>query len=94
MDNRAMEKKELNPEEMDQAAGGFRFKTKNPYKNFPCVHPHKTKTGREREDSRYLVFSQHQFEYVCPDCGKKFWADEEPSKPVIGVPTITPSQGK
>ena len=43
-----------------------------------CKHPRKYKTGNEREDSRFFLWSQHQFEYYCPDCDQKIWIDEEP----------------
>ena len=54
------------------APGGLIFPAEN------CKHPRKYKTGNEREDSRFVLWSQHQFEYYCPDCDKKFWIDEEP----------------
>ena len=40
-------------------------------------HTKGSRTGREREDSRWIFFSQHQYEYICSECGEKFWADEE-----------------
>ena len=43
-----------------------------------CKHEHKEKTGAQREDYRYIIWSKHQFEYYCEDCGKKIWIDEEP----------------
>ena len=43
-----------------------------------CPHPNlRYKTGEDRKDSRWLIFSQHQFEYFCPECKKTFWEDEE-----------------
>ena len=57
-------KKVLTLEEAEQAAGG----------NIPdgpgylCGHNHKEKTGAEREDSRWIFFTQHQFGYYCYDC--------------------------
>ena len=43
-----------------------------------CSHEHKWKTGEEREDYRYIIFSQHEVEYFCEDCGKTIWVDEDP----------------
>ena len=69
-------RQELTPEEAEPAVGG----------NIPdgpgymtvCSHKHKEKTGEEKEDYRYIIFSQHMVEYYCHDCGKKVWIDEDP----------------
>ncbi len=42
-----------------------------------CKHIHKHRTGAEREDSRFIFFSQHQYQYFCDDCQKYVWIDEE-----------------
>ena len=42
-----------------------------------CEHPCRRKTGEEREDPRFIFWSQHQYEYICPDCGKIWWKNEE-----------------
>ena len=65
-----MKIEELTQEQMEQISGGK--------KTNRCHHPHKYKTGNQREDSRFIFWSQHQFEYFCPDCERTFWTDEEP----------------
>ena len=39
------------------------------------LHPNAIRTGREREDISCPLWSRHQAEYRCPDCGKVFWKD-------------------
>ena len=72
---------ELKQDELSQVAGG------GPVTGFPdapykqqsiCTHTRRVKTGKEREDRRWLICTQHQFEYQCIDCKKTFWVDEEP----------------
>ena len=70
--------KELIMEEMEQISGGFVYPDGMRPLMDKCKHEHKYKTGAQREDSRWLIFSQHQFEYYCEDCKKKIWIDEEP----------------
>ena len=67
------EKKELSPEELDQAAGG---KRRGHVRHERCNHPHKVRTGNEREKDIFFFWSRHQFEYNCPDCGETFWEGE------------------
>ena len=42
-----------------------------------CDHVDSYRTGAQREDSRFIFFSQHQFEYHCSICGENFWRDED-----------------
>ena len=74
MDNKKMEKKDLNPEALDQVAGGKRRGVRK--KEDKCHHPHKVRTGNEREKDIFFFWSRHQFEYRCPDCGETFWMGE------------------
>ena len=68
-------KRELSMDEMDRVAGGMDpVMIKDARK---CQHLDRVKTGREREDSRFYFWSQHQYEYICNKCGKTFWVDEE-----------------
>ena len=71
MDNN--EKKELNPEELDQVAGGRRRKDGLGPR---CQHEHKTRTGNEKEDSFFIFWSRHKYEYHCQDCGQNIWLTE------------------
>ena len=70
-------KMEMNQEQAEQVSGGAYQKTRDTKYDGNCRHPRKYKTGRDREDSRWIVCSQHQYEYYCPDCRKTFWVDEE-----------------
>lgn len=71
----AADVKEMTLDRLEQAAGG----------NIPdgpgymtgCSHEHRERTGRVREDYRYIIFSEHQVEYYCHDCGKTVWIDED-----------------
>lgn len=67
------ESKELEQKELEGFAGGVSLFRKE---HSECDHEGKYRTGAQREDSRFIFFSQHQFEYFCPKCGKKFWLDE------------------
>ncbi len=67
-------KKELKNEELDEATGGALYPDGIGNR---CKHPNKVKTSAEREDSRFIFFSQHQYQYYCPDCKQTFWVDEE-----------------
>ncbi len=67
-------RQELDKEELKEAAGGALYPDGIGDK---CKHPNKQRTGAEREDSRFFFWSQHQFQYYCPDCKKTFWRDEE-----------------
>ncbi len=67
-------KNQLENEELENVTGGALYPDGI---GDPCKHTNKVKTGNEREDSRFFFFSQHQFEYYCPDCKKTFWVDEE-----------------
>ena len=42
-----------------------------------CYHHTAYRTAAEREDSRFIFWSQHQFEYYCPECDDTIWRDEE-----------------
>ena len=69
------EKKELNPEELDQASGGhiaFRHSEARSH----CRHEHKTRTGNEKEDSFFVFWSRHKYEYYCQDCEQNIWLTE------------------
>ena len=39
------------------------------------LHPNAVRTGRKREDISCPLWTRHQFEYRCPDCGMVFWKD-------------------
>ena len=66
---------ELNMNEMEMVNGGL---IDAPLKvNGVCDHDHTVPTGREREDSRFFFWSQHQHEYHCNDCGLNVWYDED-----------------
>ena len=76
-----MEKcKELSTEKMEKVTGGSVYPDGMQPLFDKCEHEHKVKTGAQREDSRWVFFSQHQFEYYCLDCKKNIWVDEEPPK--------------
>ena len=66
-------KMELNQEQMEQVTGARR----KWIKGGNCDSTHRVKTGNDREDSRFIFWSQHQYEYLCLDCGHTFWVDEE-----------------
>ncbi len=68
------EKKRLENEEMDNITGGALYPDGI---GNQCNHPNKYKTGAEREDSRFVFWSQHQYQYYCPDCQHYIWVDEE-----------------
>ena len=70
MDNKEMEKKKLNPEELDQVAGGRR---RDAGLGPRCQHEHKFRTGNEKEDSFFIFWSRHKYEYYCPDCKMTLW---------------------
>lgn len=71
--------KALNQEALEQISGGGVDMTHLvTCKSNQCMHPHEYKTGEQREDERWIFFSQHQFEYICPDCKETNWYDEEP----------------
>ena len=69
--------KELNTEQTEQVFGGLICRDAEPVLTDRCKHRNKVKTGDDREDSRFIFWSKHQYEYTCPDCGKTFWVDEE-----------------
>ena len=71
MDNKKM--KELNPEELDQVAGGIRRGARS---GSHCQHEHKTRTGNEKEDSFFIFWSRHKYEYYCQDCEQNIWLTE------------------
>lgn len=66
-------KMELNQEQMVQVTGARR----KWIKGGNCDSTHRVKTGNDREDSRFIFWSQHQYEYLCLDCGHTYWVDEE-----------------
>ncbi len=66
-------KMELNLEQIEQVTGARRKWEKG--RN--CDPMHRVKTGNDREDSRFIFWSQHQYEYLCLDCGHTYWVDEE-----------------
>ena len=70
-----MEKKALNTEELDKVAGGGGRRRVHVISK--CRHEHATRTGKEREDSFFVFWSKHQYEYFCPDCKESFWQSEE-----------------
>ena len=70
-----MEKKALKPEELDKVAGGGGRRRDYSGGN-QCRHDHATRTGKEREDSFFVFWSKHQYEYSCPDCKATFWRSE------------------
>ena len=47
-----------------------------PVPKIECDNNDAYRTGAQREDSRFIFFSQHQFEYHCLICGENFWKDE------------------
>ena len=47
-----------------------------PVPKIECNHNDSYRTSAQREDSRFIFFSQHQFEYHCLICGENFWKDE------------------
>ena len=51
-----------------------------------CKHPYRVQTGREREDPRWIFWSQHQYEYYCPKCHRTVWKDEERGTEPSGKP--------
>ncbi len=65
---------DLNMKELDDVAGGALYP--DGFGN-TCKHTNKVKTGAEREDSRFIFFSQHQYQYYCNDCKQYIWVDEE-----------------
>ena len=74
MDNREMEKKELNPEKLNQVAGGL--SRRDARKTAGCRHINKTRTGNEKEDRFFIFWSIHKYEYHCADCGQNIWLSE------------------
>ncbi len=79
MDKNMENKEELNREKLEEISGGAVDITHLRTSGYiTCTHPDKYKTGAQREDTRWLAFSQHQFEYYCPKCKETFWVDEEP----------------
>ena len=70
--------RELSAGELESVSGGSLIPGGTVYTVDDCKHSHKYKTGKEREDSRFFLWSQHQFQYHCLDCDKDIWIDEEP----------------
>ena len=68
----------INTKEMENISGGgadyLHVFSCDPSK---CKHPNKYRTGADKEDPRWLLFSQHQYEYFCPQCKETIWVDEE-----------------
>ena len=69
--------RELNPDKLEQFSGSDMDITHLGSCGV-CMHEGMYKTGAQREDPRWLFFSQHQFEYYCPKCKETIWVDEEP----------------
>ena len=72
MDNKETNK--LNPEELDQVAGGL--SRRDARKIRACPHTNKLKTGNEKEDSFLIFWSIHKYEYYCPECKQMIWLPE------------------
>lgn len=68
---------ELSMEQMRQVTGAdCILDTSCPH---GCSHPNKVKTPWwGREDDFLIFWSQHQNAYLCPDCHKVVWIDEDP----------------
>ena len=71
MDNKEMEK--LSTKELDQVAGGRR---RDAGLGPRCQHEHKIRTGNEKEDSFFIFWSRHKYEYHCQDCEQNIWLTE------------------
>ena len=59
------EMNELKAEALEAANGGLRG-ARMGRKN-QCMHAGKYRTGAQREERRWIFWSQHQFEYYCPE---------------------------
>lgn len=70
------EKKEINEKDLQTIVGGNVPGHRKGY-DFGCRHRNKVRTGEDRERPNWIFFTQHQYRYYCPDCGKKIWVDEE-----------------
>ena len=70
---------ELNMEEMEQVTGGGGLYTSGSQPDYQpsCYHSHAVKTSWEREDEFFIFWTRHQFAYLCPDCKKIFWVNED-----------------
>ena len=73
----AQEKRILTPDELEQVSGAEIQVGIDSYEP-PCRHPNLVKTDWQREDERFIFWTQHQFAYICFDCKKLIWRDEEP----------------
>lgn len=65
----------IKDEALEKVTGGSLYLGGVPFR--VCKHDHKNRTGGERADSRWIWWSQHQFQYFCPECKKMFWEDED-----------------
>ena len=61
---------------MSQVAGGDKCRDIQ-HSRQGCQHLRKERTGNEREDSYFVFWSKHQYEYRCVYCGATFWVTEE-----------------
>ena len=66
---------ELNLNEMTPAAGCAK---KDYLPKIFCTHrENSVRLGPEREDSRFILWSQHQYLVHCYDCGHDIWIDAD-----------------
>lgn len=76
---------EMDLDDLDEVAGGTAIVAGTKYATTAlfCPNHHKgmARTGNQREDSRFIWWSQHQWEYRCPTCGYTRWNDEEINDP-------------
>lgn len=78
-EKKALSPEEINLEEMDQAAGGRKFPSKEIVgiiSSAVCGGHDWVQTGRERERSFFVFWSKHQHQYICSKCGEKCWKDD------------------
>ena len=69
-------KMELNMEQLEQVSGAeCIIDTSSPS---VCSHSNKVKTPWWGREDDFIFWTQHQNAYLCPDCKRIIWVDEDP----------------
>ena len=72
-------KMKLNMEQLEQVSGAVYCSESVPGPDYSsCRHPNKVKTPWWGREDDYIFWSQHQNAYLCPDCKKIVWVNEDP----------------